>query len=73
MTIARQVLAKYQGSTEDQEIHFTKYNVIKRKEEAIKKVAPILKAAGVDPIWVNRGHGINSIHPQDMNSMWSKL
>ena len=61
ITIARQVLARYAASTDYEDICFTPYNLIKRKAEALKKVAPVLKAAGVDQKWVQRGPGLNSM------------
>ena len=61
ITIARQVMAGYAGSTNHHDVCFTPYNLIKKKEEALKKVAPVLKAAGVDMKWVTRGLGLNSM------------
>jgi len=57
ITLARQVLARYvdRAATTPEDIHFTKYNLLKRKKAAFAKYAPILKEAGVDVKWLKRG------------------
>ena len=38
-----------------------RYNVIRRRAEAIAKVTPVLKAAGVGLEWVSKGRGLNGV------------
>lgn len=49
MTVAKETLKHYQGPADDFEIHFTRHNLIRKKQEALDKCIPLLRAAGVDP------------------------
>merc|ERR1711879_392041 len=55
LTIAKNVLACYQGETTNEGINFTSYNRAYKREEAVKKFTPQLKQAGVDLKWLQRG------------------
>ena len=59
VTLARRVLAKYGGRASDDEhdVRYSKYNLVRRYETAVRKYAPLLKARGVDPKWIAGGGG----------------
>ena len=61
VTIAKQVLSKYSASSDPHIIAFTKFNMLDLKAKAVAKATPVLRAAGVDISWIQRGHGLNSM------------
>ena len=61
MTVAQQVLKPYRTATDEEEIHWTRWHLGRKRRAALEKYVPLLKQAGVDPKCVTRTNGAMSM------------
>lgn len=61
ITVAKQVLKSYRTATDEEEVWWTRWNLKRKREEALKKYVPVLEKAGVDAQWVKRAPGAMSM------------